>query len=139
MFLASATKPPSSINITMYMQLMTVHFFRLAAISRAWLAERSANQLSPRSTIISLVWMSFPGMKATDPNGTWEMFTVLVQISSKSRERCLLKTIIIHAILRLGKNSVCKLPAKKKFIETVLILTMFWSFFLVPNYDSVHS
>ena len=66
-----STSPPSSQNITMYMKLKTVHFFRLSTISRAWLAERSVNQLSPRSTIISLVWISLPGIKATDPNGTW--------------------------------------------------------------------
>lgn len=44
--------------------------FRLPTISSACLADRSANQLSPSSTMISFVWTSFPGIKASEPNGT---------------------------------------------------------------------
>lgn len=70
-FYGLCTKPPPLTSITMNMKfIMTVHFFRLATISTAWLAERSANQLSPSRTVISLVCTSFPGMNATDPIGT---------------------------------------------------------------------
>lgn len=45
-------------------------FFLCSTSFWACLAEHLANQLSPSSTVISLVWTSFPGMNAKGPNGT---------------------------------------------------------------------
>ena len=43
--------------------------------SQACLADISANQLSPSNTSISLVWISWPGIKARGPNGTWNKYS----------------------------------------------------------------
>lgn len=48
-------------------------FFLCSTRVSACLAEHFANQLSPRSTVNSLVWTNFPGMKAKGPNGTYHV------------------------------------------------------------------
>lgn len=48
-----------------------IRSFRCSTRPTACFAEHFANQLSPSKTVTSLVWTSFPGMKAKGPNGTY--------------------------------------------------------------------
>lgn len=48
-----------------------IRSFRCSTNPTACFAEHFANQLSPSKTVTSLVWTSFPGMKAKGPNGTY--------------------------------------------------------------------
>lgn len=47
-----------------------IRFFLCSTSSTACFAEHFENQLSPSRTVTSLVWTSFPGMKARGPKGT---------------------------------------------------------------------
>lgn len=54
----------------MFAFLIHILSILLSTISVACLVERSTNQLSPSSTMISLVWINSPWKNPTDPTGT---------------------------------------------------------------------
>lgn len=73
-----------------------IRSFRCSTKPTACFAEHFANQLSPSKTVTSLVWTSFPGMKAKGPNGTY----CLKKKGGGSKKLKTLKTTFYKAALK---------------------------------------